>query len=156
MRTSGVYAIYLTGTRYVYVGQSSNIEMRWRRHRAAWVWPNEAEYYIVRPMPKASAIKMQRTEAALMRLLRRKGYMVLGLPMDEANSLRIRKANSIRTPEQRKAVSQAARNAITQESLDRRSLTMQRRWENVTPEERLARCQKAWDTRRSRQREATA
>jgi hypothetical protein len=84
-KIGGVYAIYLIGTPFVYVGSSNSIELRWRDH-ARWVWPNEAKYVVVRDMPNSTRQQRQRTETALVRLLRRRGYWLLSKTVEEVAS----------------------------------------------------------------------
>jgi len=78
---AGVYAIWLLGTPFVYVGRSSNVIARWREHRDAWVWPNAAEYGILRRLPdlKLSPAAVEHRAAAE---LKRQGYLLLSTPAE--------------------------------------------------------------------------
>lgn len=88
MPTSGVYAIHLTGTPYVWVGESANVERRLRTHRIDWVWPNAATFDLVRAMPGSSTSQRHCTEEALSRLLRSRGYLMLSYTHSECAEIR--------------------------------------------------------------------
>jgi len=131
----GVYAIYLTGTPYVYVGQAKNVARRWRQHRDDWVWPNEAEYTLLREMPGSTTQQRHHTEAAAMRLLKRRGFLMLSesssvtalqrpqikhlissrsLSFEERSEMS-RRGQASRTPEQRREWARKVQAKITPE-----------------------------------------
>jgi hypothetical protein len=117
---TGVYAIFLTGTKFVYVGHGKDVESRWKRHAVNWVEPNDAEYVFVRDMPNSDRKARQRTESALMRLLRSRGYWMLSRSTEEHASLSGFLSSRIRAEEGKRAY-----------------------WAAMTPEERKARIAKA-------------
>lgn len=135
--TSGVYAIFLTDTPFVYVGESANIEKRWKIHANTWVWPQHAEYVVIREMTNSHEKKRQWTETALHRLLRKRGYLLLSNAVKEREEqLEIRgRAVAVGlarlSSEQRKARSQAGIAAIAA----------------LTAEQRHERAKKCWQTR---------
>lgn len=77
MKTAGVYLIVLANTRFAYVGESSDIDRRIYQHQQRWLWPNDADVVVAREMNGASKARRRRTEAALDRLMRRRGYFML-------------------------------------------------------------------------------
>jgi len=147
MKKIGVYTISIVGTRYVYVGEAMDVGRRWTRHLNEWVWPNVADFRLVYDMPDSTRKERQRVEGELMRKLEAEGHFVVGVPTEEMNSLKIRRANAVRTPEQRRAITNAARASVTQGSIEKRRASMLAACKRRTPEmiaAKSAKIQASW------------
>lgn len=165
---AGVYAIYLTGTPYVYIGETQNIERRWAMHRDAWVYPHKAEYVLLYAASARSVrlcLEEVEHDAAL-----KDGLIPLSFPgcrrhalhrarisrnvsegwskrytAVERSDIASRRAAAMTVEERREKFgrrSQAAKTAAQRSEAVRKTNAAQ------TPEQHRARLSKAWNTRR--------
>lgn len=142
--------IRITGTRFIYVGEADDIMRRYRRHFNEWIWPNDASLTVLVEMPGATKKERQKMETMEMRRLRASGEFVLSAEASEAGRRNILKAHRERTPEQRKAISEKARTAVTMESRRKRAETMRVTLSKLPQGWRDEVNKKAWETRRLR------
>jgi len=149
-KKAGVYAIFLRGKPFAYVGESEDIESRLVSHRGRWmrilelVVPDISfECCTVREMPAASQARRRRTEAALSKLLRGRGYILLSMTAAEVGHAGISKF----TPEERRLRGRAITAKLTPEGLRARGRSISTALARFSPEERRARAMIAVKTR---------
>jgi hypothetical protein len=76
---SGVYAIFMKGGEFVYVGESKDVETRYSIHIREWLWPNDHQIQILEEMPGSTGSERRRRETHHSEALNSAGYFRLSL-----------------------------------------------------------------------------
>lgn len=141
--TAGVYAVFVTGTKCVYVGESSHVERRFRQHDAKWVRilmivrpGTTVSNVVIRRMDGSTLSDRRRVEVALSRLLRRRGYVLLSLTQPEIGRIGAAVSELNKTPEQRERQIVAARAVALRKTREERRAMGRAAQAKLTPEQK--------------------
>lgn len=141
-KIAGVYAIFLVGTRFVYIGESEDIFVRWKEHSSDWVWPNEANYEIIRRTDGLAKSQRRFLESETTREFASKGYVILSNTEEQRAEMQGRKMvafHSRRDPDEvHETAKRMGRRSVEVYGPDARRKNMIARHALLSPEERLA------------------